>query len=196
MDAVTRLVNTVRDTRERVTQSSRQRRGGVTDLFGVDYVDTIRNTEEMVGDKKSTANYHLTVSGDLDRFQRWFLKVIVTNNKGDNSEQEQEGVRPMSDVHLEVFAHNATTGHSETIDLTPFLKAIWKCNWIADAKGGEGIFPNGNPMEGYDLMKVAWYLNDKQREALYSPGEKIFSVKALGDATVTLRLYLKFSHIN
>jgi len=45
-------------------------------------------------------------------------------------------------------------------------------------------------------MKVAWYLNDKQREALYSPGEKIFSVKALGDATVTLRLYLKFSHIN
>ena len=58
----------------------------------------------MVGDKKKEANYHPTVSGDLDRFQRWFLKVIVTNNKGDNSEQEQEGVRPMSDVHLEVFA--------------------------------------------------------------------------------------------
>ena len=93
MDAVTRLVNTVRDTRERVTQSSRQRRGGVTDLFGVDYVDTIRNTEEMVGDKKKEANYHLTVSGDLDRFQRWFLKVIVTNNKGDNSE-------PVSYTHL------------------------------------------------------------------------------------------------
>lgn len=193
MDSVTKLVNTVKDTKDRVIQSSRQRRGGVTDLFGVDYTDTIRNTEDIEGDKKGVANYHLTISGDLDRFQRWFLKVIVHNNVGDS---EQVNVRPLTDVHLKVYANNSTTKMQKEIDLTPYLKSMWKCNWIGDAKGGEGIFPNGEPMEGYDLMKLAWYLNDEEREALYSPGEKLFQVLAIGDVNITLRLYLKFSHIN
>lgn len=192
-DSLTQLVNTVRDTKDRVIQSSTQRRGGVTDLFGVDYVDSIRNTEDMEGDRKATAYYHLTISGDLDRIQRWFLKVIVHNNVGDS---EQTNVRPMSDTHLVVLANNSTNGNAQEIDLTPFLKTMWKCNWIADSKGGEGIFPNGEPMAGYDLMKAAWYLNSEQRDALYSPGEKLFMIQSLGDAQVTLRLYLKFSHIN
>ena len=51
-------------------------------------------------------------------------------------------------------------------------------------------------MEGYDLMYSAWYLNDAQRSALFSAGEKIFTVYALGEAQITLRNFLKYSHIN
>lgn len=45
-------------------------------------------------------------------------------------------------------------------------------------------------------MYSAWYLNDVQRSALFSAGEKIFTVKALGEAKITLRNFLKYSHIN
>lgn len=142
---------------------------------------------------KGSAQFRVLVPSDLDRFQRWFLKFII---KMDVSQCDGKKVTPLSDVHLVVSAKNEATGEQSEIELTEIFRRQWGCNWIGDDASGEGIFPNSNPMEGYDLMYSAWYLNDAQRSALFSAGEKIFTVYALGEAQITLRNFLKFSHIN
>lgn len=141
---------------------------------------------------QSSATFRVLVPSDLDRFQRWFLKFIVEQNKS-----VCEGkVNPIADVHLTVSAKNEHTGETAEIDLTEIFRRQWGCNWIGDDASGEGIFPNNKPLEGYDLMYSAWYLNDSQRSALFSAGEKVFTVYALGEAKITLRNFLKYSHIN
>lgn len=140
-----------------------------------------------------SAQFRVLVPSDLDRFQRWFLKFIVEMDK---SQCDGGKVNPLTDVHLVVSAHNESTGQTAEIELTEIFRRQWGCNWIGDDASGEGIFPNNKPLEGYDLMYAAWYLNDTQRSALYSAGEKIFTVYALGEAKITLRNFLKFSHIN
>lgn len=142
---------------------------------------------------QSSASFRVLVPSDLDRFQRWFLKFIVEQNK---SGCDGGKVNPIADVHLTVSAKNEHTGETAEIDLTEIFRRQWGCNWIGDDASGEGIFPNNKPLEGYDLMYSAWYLNDSQRSALFSAGEKVFTVYALGEAKITLRNFLKYSHIN
>lgn len=142
---------------------------------------------------QSSATFRVLVPSDLDRFQRWFLKFIVEQNK---SGCDGGKVNPIADVHLTVSAKNEHTGETAEIDLTEIFRRQWGCNWIGDDASGEGIFPNNKPLEGYDLMYSAWYLNDLQRSALFSAGEKVFTVYALGEAKITLRNFLKYSHIN
>ena len=142
---------------------------------------------------QSSATFRVLVPSDLDRFQRWFLKFIVEQNK---SGCDGGKVNPIADVHLTVSAKNEHTGETAEIDLTEIFRRQWGCNWIGDDASGEGIFPNNKPLEGYDLMYSAWYLNDSQRSALFSAGEKVFTVYALGEAKITLRNFLKYSHIN
>lgn len=157
--------------------------------------DGKRDPEEVVPINKESksASFRVLVPSDLDRFQRWFLKFIV--------EQDKKGcdggkVNPLTDVHLVVSAKNERTGDTAEIELTEIFRRQWECNWIGDDASGEGIFPNNKPLEGYDLMYSAWYLNNAQRDALFSAGEKIFTVYALGEAKITLRNFLKYSHIN
>lgn len=179
--------------------------------FANKYLDLIKNTlsskntdedtektksegDTVVIDRtQGSASFRVLVPSDLDRFQRWFLKFVIEMDK---SPCEGGNVVPLTDVHLVVSASNQATGETSEIELTEIFRRQWGCNWIGDDASGEGIFPNNNPMEGYDLMYSAWYLNDAQRSALFSPGEKIFTIYALGEAKVTLRNFLKFSHIN
>nr|DAE81742.1 MAG TPA: structural protein [Caudoviricetes sp.] len=154
-----------------------------------------KNPEDTVPINKNSksASFRVLVPSDLDRFQRWFLKFIVEQDK---SACEGGKVNPLTDVHLVVSAKNERTGDTSEIELTEIFRRQWGCNWIGDDSSGEGIFPNNKPLEGYDLMYSAWYLNNAQRDALFSAGEKIFTVYALGEAKITLRNFLKYSHIN
>lgn len=161
---------------------------GNTDKDKTDPEDVVVINKDL-----TSATFRVLVPSDLDRFQRWFLKFIVEQNK---SGCEKGKVNPLADVHLFVSATNETTGETANIELTEIFRRQWGCNWIGDDASGEGIFPNNKPLEGYDLMYSAWYLNDVQRSALFSAGEKIFTVKALGEAKITLRNFLKYSHIN
>lgn len=152
-------------------------------------IPTVDSSSGMGGE----ASFRVTISGDLDRFQRWFVKVIVRSTSTTTVEGMPSG---LSDVHMFVEAKNETTGKIEKIDLTSIFRHKFPCDWIGDSATGEGIFPNDKPMEGYDLMDSAWYMNNNQRNALFSPGEKIFTIRAIGEAQVTLRNFIKFSHIN
>ena len=184
------MINTLKDTKDRVVQMSKQRRGGISDLYALDYVDTLSNDGSNM--KKGQVNFRVSISGDLDRFQRWFLKVIVTPSVVESA----SSATPVSDAHMYVDAYNQTENKTVTIDLTPIFRHKWACNWIGDRKDNSGIFPNSDSMDGYDLMDAAWYMNDEERKPLFSPGEKIFYIKAIGEAQITLRNFIKFSHIN
>lgn len=167
-----------------------------TVLDGVEKDDSDKRDPESVvpiNKNSKSASFRVLVPSDLDRFQRWFLKFVVEQDKGGC---DGGRVNPITDVHLVVSATNEHTGDTSEIDLTGIFRRQWGCNWIGDDSSGEGIFPNNKPLEGYDLMYCAWYLNNAQRDALFSAGEKIFTVYALGEARVTLRNFLKYSHIN
>lgn len=90
------MINTIKDTKDRVVQMSKQRRGGITDLYALDYVDTLSNDGSNM--KKGQVNFRVSISGDLDRFQRWFLKVIVKPSVVESA----SSATPVSDAHMYV----------------------------------------------------------------------------------------------
>lgn len=77
------------------------------------------------------------------------------------------------------------------IDLTPYLQLQYP-GWIT----GEGIFPNGQTTDNYDLLTVAGLVPAWQRGIITSPGYKDITISANGVYSVSLALYLKYSHVN
>ena len=65
--AVGKLVRTVGNTKSRVIQTSRQRRGGVTDLAGIDYVAEIRNDAGTIS--STTSSTSGIISGDTSTWE-------------------------------------------------------------------------------------------------------------------------------
>lgn len=143
---------------------------------------------------RTEAKFRVLVPADLDRFQRWFIKVIIISNAGE--EDDKYNIVPLSDVTLTIQAKNFNTGETINRDVTELLRSKHPCDWIGSNTDSEAVYPNEDPLEGYDIMDIAWYLNDEERNALFSAGEKLFIIRALGNAKVTLRNFLKFSHIN
>ena len=144
-------------------------------------------------DIKNSATFRITIPADLDRFQRWFMKFAVSSL--DESDKDTD-IIPLSDARLMITATNLRTGTTINLDVTGLMRKKYPCDWIGSRTSTEEIYPNNDPMEGFDMMDLAWYLNDVERDALYSAGEKIFTLSAVGNARITLRNFLKFSHIN
>lgn len=165
---------------------------GSSDIKANDNIeDVIDTTPSKI---RGESIHRVLIPGDLDRFQRWFIKVLVSNNaEGDDSGSQ---VIPITDARMTIKANNSKTGKSVELDVTQLLKHEHPCDWIGSQTGSEAVYPSDDPMKGYDIMNLAWYLDNEQRDILYSPGEKIFTIKAYGTAKITLRNFLKFSHIN
>ena len=142
--------------------------------------------------KKDTATFRVLIPADLDRFQRWFIKIAVSSLDQSN---ETEGVL-LSDASLHIQAINSRSGKTINLDVTKIFRQKWACDWVGFRTSEEEIYPNNKPNEGFDIMDLAWYLNNDERDALFSAGEKVFTLRAIGNARVTLRNFLKFSHIN
>lgn len=151
--------------------------------------DIIDNTPSK---NKGVSLHRVLIPGDLDRFQRWFIKILVSNN----SDTDEGTTIPLTDAHMTIKATNDRTGKTMELDVTDILKHEHPCDWIGSQTTSEAVYPTEDPMEGYDIMNLAWYLNSEQRDILYSPGEKLFTIRAYGTAKITLRNFLKFSHIN
>lgn len=158
---------------------------------GGDGIDDVVDTTPSKNNGESI--HRVLIPGDIDRFQRWFIKVLVSNHAEVDS---GINVIPIMDAHMSIYATNSRTGQSMNLDITPILKHKYPCDWIGSQASAEAVYPSDSPMEGYDMMDLAWYLNNEQRDILYSPGEKIFTIKAFGTARITLRNFIKFSHIN
>ncbi|MDD6383846.1 MAG: phage tail tip lysozyme [Streptococcus hyointestinalis] len=142
------------------------------------------------------AYFPITISQDLDRFQKWYFKIIAEEL---DTDKNQEGNVPLADVQIAVLARNTAEGAQGKvveIDLTNILKKQHPCNWVGNSSGTPATYPNALPEDGFDLMKAAWDLSDEQRKALFSSGQKTFFMKAIGNHKITFRNFMKFSHIN
>lgn len=142
--------------------------------------------------KKSVATFRVLIPADLDRFQRWFIKIMVSAL---NEAEEDKGVA-LTDATLHIQATNTRSGKTINLDVTKIFRQKWACDWVGFKSSEEEVYPNNKPNEGFDIMDLAWYLNNDERDALFSAGEKVFTLRAIGNARVTLRNFLKFSHIN
>lgn len=161
-----------------------------------EFTNNEAGSSSVVTSGSGEAVYRLLVPADLDRFQRWFLKVIVSNYDQQDTKNVNGSKIPMTDVHMTITATNSHTGSTVNLDVTNIFRQKWACDWIGSKMSTEEVYPNNDPMEGYDLMDLAWYLNNEERDALYSAGEKVLTIRAIGNARVTVRNFLKYSHIN
>ena len=146
----------------------------------------------MIANTKSVATFRVLIPADLDRFQRWFVKIMVSSL----SENEEDIGIALTDATLHIQATNLRSGKTINLDVTKIFRQKWACDWIGYRNSEEEIYPNNKPNEGFDIMDLAWYLTNDERDALFSAGEKVFTLRAIGNARVTLRNFLKFSHIN
>ena len=84
----------------------------------------------------------------------------------------------------------------EGIDVTPYLMAQYGGAWL----NGEGVYPSLNIGEDYDILEVASDLIGEGRQAdadkLLRSGYKAIEISAGGPFSVSLVLYLKYSHLN
>lgn len=78
------------------------------------------------------------------------------------------------------------------IDFTPMFKAQYGGNWI----NKYAIYPSERPNEGYDVMLAAHGLTEEERKRIYTSGEHIVEVNGSIQADVTMRVYLKYNHLN
>lgn len=78
------------------------------------------------------------------------------------------------------------------IDFTPMFKAQYGGNWI----NKYAIYPSEKPNEGYDVMLAAHGLTDEEIKRIYTSGEHIVEVNGSIQADVTMRVYLKYNHLN
>ena len=146
----------------------------------------------VIANTKSVATFRVLIPADLDRFQRWFVKIMVSSL----SENEEDMGIALTDATLHIQATNLRSGKTINLDVTKIFRQKWACDWIGYRNSEEEIYPNNKPNEGFDIMDLAWYLTNDERDALFSAGEKVFTLRAMGNARVTLRNFLKFSHIN
>ena len=146
----------------------------------------------VIANTKSVATFRVLIPADLDRFQRWFIKIMVSSL----SENEEDMGIALTDATLHIQATNLRSGKTINLDVTKIFRQKWACDWIGYRNSEEEIYPNNKPNEGFDIMDLAWYLTNDERDALFSAGEKVFTLRAMGNARVTLRNFLKFSHIN
>lgn len=146
----------------------------------------------VIANTKSVATFRVLIPADLDRFQRWFVKIMVSSL----SENEEDMGIALTDATFHIQATNLRSGKTINLDVTKIFRQKWACDWIGYRNSEEEIYPNNKPNEGFDIMDLAWYLTNDERDALFSAGEKVFTLRAMGNARVTLRNFLKFSHIN
>lgn len=142
--------------------------------------------------RKSVATFRVLIPADLDRFQRWFIKIMVSAL---DEAEEDKGIA-LTDATLHIQATNLRSGKTINLDVTKIFRQKWACDWVGFKSSEEEVYPNNKPNEGFDIMDLAWYLNNDERDALFSAGEKVFTMRAIGNVRITLRNFLKFSHIN
>lgn len=96
-----------------------------------------------------------------------------------------------SELYVQEFAKDIKVT-IDGIDFTPMFKAQFDGEWIDSFK----VFPNDRPNSGYDVMLSASALSDNERKTIFATGEHVVEVSGSMIAEVSLRMYLKYNHLN
>ena len=215
-EAIERIAEQTVKNKERWSESLKQRRNQVVDLYGVEYT--------RLGDKNAPATFYISISPDMVYLERFEFKLIIqpfmaTSGAGtgeatvsvDNTSLSISGgnITPNPHKHTtQSHSHTVTQGvsqihtsasdfkvHIEGIDVTPYLMAQYG-SWI----NGEGVYPSLKIGEDYDILEAASDMRGEgkiaQAEKLVRPGYKPVSISSASPFQVTLVLYSKYSHLN
>lgn len=216
IEALERVGNRVAYNTDDVRQKNRQRRNQTVDLYGYEFT---RN-----GDGGSPADFYISISPDMIYLQRFEFKLIVqpfisTVTGGTQSATvtvnneslslSGSNITPNPHKHTtNAHTHNLVNGIAtvqttatdfvitiEGVDVTPYLMAQYG-EWIA----GEGVYPSLDIGQNYDILEVASDLYAEGRETdaekLVSAGYKKVQISSGSPFSVTMVMYLKYSHMS
>lgn len=215
-EAIERVAARTSKNSQDIAQKNKQRRYSVVDIYGTEFT--------RLGDVNAPARFYISVSPDIVYFHRFEFKLNIqpfttTVSGGTDAvavtvddtslEIQNNQITPNPHKHTTVaHTHNIVSGITPTpvtatifgvkvegIDITPYLAAQYN-DWI----DGEGVWPNLDIENDYDLLQVANDLKAEHRDAdaakLTKAGYKSVEITANGPFQVTLVLYLKYDHLN
>lgn len=183
--ALERLAERTSENRDRWKQSLKQRRTEYTDIYGIPYEN------ELKGAAEKTAEFHIRISPDLEYYERYQFKLVVSNAESTINTFRIWIVQPDSDIAPEDW---------EKVELTDYLEEQ-SVEWVT----GNGYFPeddDGDSDAGafYDVLDACSILTAEDRdddvETILSTGNKIIRIKSDVSCDVTLQLFLKYSTVN
>ena len=166
-EAITRLAERQNDLSKDISQKNRQRRTGFVDLYGME-----------IQRSGNPARFYISISPDLEYYERFQFKLYIQSFYG-------------SDLQISV----------DGVDITDYLIAQHDGEWIT----GPGLYPTDDISQGsdepndfYDILDVASVMVDEGVDVtdLLNPGFKMVEIKSDAAFSVSLILYLKYSHIN
>lgn len=166
-EAITRLAERQNDLSKDISQKNRQRRTGFVDLYGIE-----------IQRSGNPAQFYISISPDLEYYERFQFKLFVQRFTG---------------TRMDIYV--------DGVDITDYLIAQHDGEWIT----GPGLYPTDDISQGsdepndfYDILDVASVMADEDIDVtdLLNPGFKLVEITSDGDFTVSLILYLKYSHIN
>lgn len=220
-----RLAERTVDNTKQLKKGVRQRRNGMTDLYGVQF--------SAEGDATHPATFYVSVSPDMVYLEQLAFKFVIRPYSATVKGGTSDATVSVNNTSLSVSGssvspnpHSHTTGsHSHNvvsgktlvqtvsdywrvrvagIDITAYLMEQQDGDWI-DMTGatGERVFPNKGVTDledFYDLLGVASMMyaegNDDDAKALLKPEFKKVEIVSDAPFGVDAYLYTKLSHLN
>ncbi len=126
--------------------------------------------KDIVVDEGGTARFYISIPKDLIYFHRYEFKLVIESKSSSN-------------IDISIDGH----------DMTDYLYAQYPIKI-----GGEGIYPDSAVEENYDMLELAGDLIDEGKtefaNSLLTSGLHAIDVTSINSFTVTMVLYLKYSH--
>lgn len=167
-DALDKVAQVTKNSRDELRKSRLQRRTEYTDLFGIPfYAESNENNE---------ARFYVSVSPDLVYFMRFQFKLYV------------QELQASDDGDFEIKMNG--------VDITDYLIEQEDGEWI-DGEGLYPTNQIEDETDFYDLLDVATVLYNEGKtddaEKILKPGFKTMVISASSPFKVTMYLYAKYS---
>lgn len=181
-EALERVSEITYENRERWRQALRQRRTEYTDIYGIPYENELSNT-------KKTAEFHIRISPDMEYYERFQFKLVVSN-----------ATASIGSFRIWIGTPETSDEAENLVELTDYFEEQ-SVEWIT----GNGYFPeddDGDSDAGafYDVLDACSLLtaegNDDAVDTILEPGNKVIRIKADVPCDVTLQLFMKYSTVN
>lgn len=181
--AIERIAERTVENHERWKQALKQRRTEYTDIYGIPYENELKGTAEK------TAEFHIRISPDLEYYERYQFKLVVSGAE-----------TAISKFRIWIGTPESADEEENLVELTPYFQEQ-SVEWVT----GNGYFPeddDGDSDAGafYDVLDACSLLTAEDRDddvdTILEPGNKIIRIKSDVACDVTYQLFLKYSTVN
>lgn len=172
------MAERIYDNNRDLSQSKKQRRNQVVDMYGVPFYGE--------GDAANPMKVYISTSSDLIYYQRFQFWIALRNANNSNPQNFRISL--------------------EGVDLTPYLMAQQDGEWIGWNQSEDNLYPashilsDDDPSSAYDILEAADTMMGEGKvsnaDTVLRSGRKLeLVISANAPFSVTLYLYLKYSHM-